>query len=540
MLSNRPSQGSSPPTRANSRETRRRQAPPARTLAVSRGQGDAPRPSGVNRIVFLMSLVAGIPAASLLAAGNPQSGGACFWVLFGLFFSWLLLGGKPVAAAALALGTTPFMNLFRQFAFYNVVVSIFGLLLVLLHSRGTAEARRNITGNVYVQGLIAYMGIYYLVSWVITGVYSNNLRLMEFAFSATCLVWVSRDRAALVTSLLAVMASSCLVGCGMLPHNDSVGRLGMAIVNGMVLGNPVQLGLPLALSFLALCVDRGSWMGLERRPKIRAVLVLVVALLLALTTSRIAWFVAALGVISVLLFGQGQRLRIVALVVVAGIAIQLALLTRYGEALQKGYERTFGDDRDVGKRSSGRSDQWLVAYEAFTSSAQNALVGCGPGNGPQAYAEYSMRAMEADFHAGDKMALHSLFMQVGVEAGLLGLVPLGLWLALALQRVLQYTKRLGLMLPAICFCSYILIVTTVSGNDTISGAFLGLGLTGAIAGGPPGSLRRRGPPARPVSGPPQPAYDVGNQTARPGRGGRAPRRTPVRGSRDAGRGLGGH
>jgi hypothetical protein len=41
---------------------------------------------------------------------------------------------------------------------------------------------------------------------------------------------------------------------------------------------------------------------------------------------------------------------------------------------------------------------------------------------------------------------------------------------------LRWTLADGRVLPMICFVAYLLVIFTVSGNDTISGAALGLGL----------------------------------------------------------------
>jgi O-antigen ligase len=71
-------------------------------------------------------------------------------------------------------------------------------------------------------------------------------------------------------------------------------------------------------------------------------------------------------------------------------------------------------------------------------------------------------------------------MQVGVEAGLLGLVPVAMWLGVVLRQVWRQTTRSGLLFPLVCFLGYGVIVLTVSGNDVFSGLFLGIALSATV------------------------------------------------------------
>src|SRR6185312_7324004 len=92
----------------------------------------------------------------------------------------------------------------------------------------------------------------------------------EFTFSIFCLLLLARNRRLLGAALVGMIFSAWLVGIAMIPQMGSTsGRLGIIEVDGRSLGNPAQLGLPLALGFLALVIDRGRWLNLENKPLYR-------------------------------------------------------------------------------------------------------------------------------------------------------------------------------------------------------------------------------------------------------------------------------
>jgi O-antigen ligase len=262
----------------------------------------------------------------------------------------------------------------------------------------------------------------------------------------------------------------------MLPHLSSVenARLGEIVVEGTRLGNPVQLGIPLALSFLALSLDKGRWVSVQGRQLYRVGLLGCVTILLALTTSRAGWLVAVSGFAVALVLGAGQRARMVATVFVVGLAVQGLRLTSFDESFEKGVERTLGGDRSLTNRTSGRSEQWVVAYYAFSESVGSVLYGYGPGRGAEIYAIESLRVPDIEFMAGQKMELHSLIMQVGVETGLAGLVPLAVGMLLACYRSVRWRDKS--VFPAVCLSGYLAAIATVSGNDMSCGVLLGIGL----------------------------------------------------------------
>ena len=456
-------------------------AAPARPrVRRASGAARAGRAGGFIGGILLQVGLCAVVVILLLLTGKLGTYGRCFWALLGLMVLRLAVLRRPEELLCLLLATAPFTNLLRDGAFYNVILVLFGGALVLFYLRQPAVVKEILARAPLAQALVAFASFYYVFSLVLTGNYTANLRLFELAGAVVSVLLIGRNRRLLGTALLGMTIAAATVGLGMLPHNDSVGRLGMVILDGYSLGNPAQLGLSLALAFLALVVDRGRWVNLEDYPVGRLLLLVPMVTLLALTTSRVGWIVAAIGVLVALLFRPRARFGIVLAIILATVAIRLVLLTPFGPALQAGLDRTFSSERSVANRTSGRSDQWAVAYAAFTHSARSLVCGYGPGSGATIYARFSPEVAGVRYGVGERRALHSLFMQVMVELGLLGLLPLVVWLGCVGGIILKWLRATGWMFPLVCFLGYGLIVLTVSGNDTASGTYMGIGLLATL------------------------------------------------------------
>jgi O-antigen ligase len=436
----------------------------------------------LRRRVLLLVLTCALPAVMLLALGRLTLAAHYFWAVFALVTVALVVKGRHETLLALVIGVSPLVNLLRGFgfAFYTMPLLVFAGMAVYYAVRAPQASATVWRRCPLLVWLVAMAGVYYLFSLALTGEYSRNLRMAEFCLGVYCVLLAGRNRYVVAAGLLGLIVSAGAIGLGLLPHNAAIGRLGIAVIEGNVVGNPVQLGLALALGFLALVVDRGQWLGLGRSRFQKWFWLLPVAALLLLTTSRAAWLVVSGGVILTAVFGQGQRMKLLLVGALVPLVVVVALWSPLGPGLQNKLDRTFRSERDLTGVTSGRSDQWAVAYQAAMTSWDRLLFGYGPGLGPTVYATYSERTDNVRYSVGRAVELHSLFMQLQVEAGLLGLVLFLAWLAVALFWVAVGTWSSGRLLPLVCFCGYVLTIATVSGNDTICGAMLGIGLLGTL------------------------------------------------------------
>ena len=467
----------------------------AGTIAAGEPAGAAPWPAagatgvpaGLYRRVFgrlmLQTLICVIPSSILLGIGHATQAGVLFWGLFCILYARLLFLGRPLELLCLIIALAPHITLLRGIGFfYNAVVFLLLIALVWYGVRSHGRLWTLLRENPLITGLLAFVTLYYIATAILTGQYDTNLRLIDFGLTVVIIVVISRTPPLLAPALLGLLFSSWGVGIAMMQQitEASGSRLGVMVVDGYSIGNPVSLGTPLALALLALILDRGRWLGLRQQPVLRFLLIIPTLGLLALTTSRAAWLVTAAGMALALLLDRRSRSRIILLIILGAVVLEIVLISPYGFGLQEGIDRTFGEDRTTANRTSGRSDQWRVSYKAFNASVGSIVHGYGPGVGPMVYARLSRDTRGVVYDVGGEAQLHSLYMQIGVETGVIGLSFLFLWLGRVVFRTFQWSRRRTLIFPLVCVIGYMIIIGTVSGNDLVSGTFLGIALIGAV------------------------------------------------------------
>lgn len=435
-----------------------------------------------GRFYLWVVAVCATAIAVLLQMEKVAMAGAFFWGVLGLMLFYSGLLGKSEEMVCHLVAFAPFINLLRGLAFYNVVGVLFGGVLTWHFLQRMPTLPALFRKLPLLWPVLGYVVVYYGLSLFNTRDYAVNIRLFELAFALVAIAAIARDRAVLARALKANLICAWAVGLALLSHiAEYAGRLGVTVMDGHVLGNPTQLGIPLALGFLGIIIDGGKSMNLESKPLTRWLMLVPTLPLLALTTSRSSWLVAANGLFLNFAFGKRQQMKMVFTVALIVLAVNVVLITPFGTTLQKGFERTFGGNRTNAQRTSGRSDQWRVAWHAFSHSPETMLLGHGPGNGPEVYAEYSGEVAGVKYAVGRKVALHSLFMEIAVEAGLLGLVLMAFWLLLCFEKIWRRMRKTGEIFSLVCFLGYVFIVITVSGNDINSGIFLGIAMLGTAA-----------------------------------------------------------
>lgn len=435
--------------------------------------------SPLLRNVLVQTLVAIAAPSALLAVGSITLAARLFYAVFGLMSLRLLALRRRDELLCLFFAVVPFAGLLRNEIFFNVILVVYGMGIFLWFALGRQSWLQFFRANPFVASLTIYFGLYYGLSLATTRQYDVNLRVFECVLGAMLILILGRRPELLRAGLWGLAASVLLLGVALLPHLDESERLGVIDIEGFHLGNPVQFGIPAALCLLATIADGGRWLGL-RKPAGRLLAGVPFLALLLLTTSRTSWLIAAAGAAAQLIFGRRSRGPVLIAILAGVVVFRILLVSSAGESLDAGVERTFDEDRSARNRTSGRSDQWIVAWHAMTRTAGSLLFGYGAGSGPRVYAEESLAVSNVQFKVGREVALHSLFMQLGVEVGLFGLLPFLIWLAMAGIRILRWTVRTGLVFPMMGFAGYVVAAAASSGNDMVSGALLGAGLLATV------------------------------------------------------------
>jgi len=429
-----------------------------------------------DREVVLASIIAFATGGALAVAG-VKTAGLVLWIGTAIGLVVCLLLDGPAAAAVVVLGLSPLLNFLRQSIFYSSVVALLGVTILLLLFGRPRLVQRILKRYRFVVPFGVLATAYWLWTYINVHRYIVNFRIFEFFGSLLLVLAISQEQNKLNASLRSLTISSITYGLGLLvwlgPAN--VGRLGMVLVGHERVGNPITLGAPLALVFIALFVDGGGWLGFRSWRLWRVALTACVVFLIALSTSRASWSVVLATLALSFLLSRRRAQQVFGILLMVCV-VWLIVKSPFWGSFDAGLERTVSFQSDVSRASSGRSDQWRVAGWALRSSFAHLLLGFGPGMGPEVYAEYSTQGSTFVRGYGHKMEWHSLLLHTGIELGLLCPVALLALLFGVAWRAWRFYRKTGLLFPLACFVGYFLIVMTVIGFDVSSGFYLGLAL----------------------------------------------------------------
>jgi ribosomal protein S18 acetylase RimI-like enzyme len=418
-------------------------------------------------------VIATLPALIFVAQEKPRWGGIWVYVVLLAIVGHRVLTGEPAKLGMAVVGSLPVLMLLREYFSYNLIVAIMAGVLAfwsVVKPRETAPLWTNIP----MRWMLFWTVAYWLLSLCLTWDYTANLRILEMAFSAGLVFLLANRRSYLPTALFGVSLNAIFICIALWPFGD---RLGMASIGEHRIGNPITLAIPLALGFILAIADRGKWLGIQQTRGLRFLFSLVLAALLLFTTSRGGVAIAAGCVLVLLCLRRGQRLRTIGIVGTVVMVVPLMLFTSRGEYLKQWYERTVSTDRTLAQQSSGRTDQWLLFPRILSASP---VWGHGPGLGAAQYARYSVLDDRIEYRSGEAADWHSLYLQLGVEAGLIGLLSIGVLLIFLLTACSKHLLSTAEIVPLLGLAGFVVVTLTVSGMDGVSGIFLGLAFTGTL------------------------------------------------------------
>ena len=443
-------------------------APRVRPRPTAPATTGASRPARIRYVILAEIALCALPALIAVKVGSFHTGAYLLFpaILVCLVLNALIAG--PVANLSFILGIMPVVTLLRDLFLYNSVIVLLAIGIggVIVQSK---RQRRVLKSAGFVWVLYVAL-LYWLISFAITGDYSANLRILELVLGAAALLVLSRFPDFCATALFGLLLSSIAIGAALYGYGD---RLGYVDLSNMRLGNPITFGEVLALLLLLVLADNGKWLLLQRNALVRAVLCLVVGVLLLLSTSRGSWLVAAAGICVILVLGRRNRAAVLGGLAVLAISLTIAMSSRRGMDFTQYVNDTFASDRSLSQRSDGRADQWMLLPMVMHDAPP---WGFGPGSGRSVYAHYSLLDPRVRLDPGHQMAWHSLYLQVLVEGGVIGLGVLLAFQALLIRTDLRHWRRTGDIMPLVGTVGFMMIAMTVSGMDVYSGVFLGLGL----------------------------------------------------------------
>lgn len=452
--------------------SRRDDASPMRSSHIAVGVPNAT--INLNWTVLGQIALTVLPAMLLLSRGHPVAAGSVFFATLLLLLAYHLILRKPVEFASLTIGTLPALLLLRESLFYHSPIAIMGIGLSFWLIVSPVD-RIRFWNHDQLRWFALLACLYWLFSFGLTGNYWANLRVLELSFSAITVYLLARHRQPMATACVGIALGLISTAAALWQYGQCPGT---GVVSNFQLGHPPTFALPLALILFLAIADRGRMLLLEYLPWSRVVFGVTAGGLLLLSDSRTAWLVALVGLMVITIAGSKDRITLMVVVVLLVLVTPILMRSSKGECIGWRVKQTFSTHSTLNSRTSGRLNQWVIFPKVFHDSP---VWGFGPGSGKSVYAWYAELAeREGGLTRSRKdIGWHSLYLQVAVEAGTIGLVALAYLLILPLVRGLIHWHASGEVTPLLGILSFMIIVIFLNGLDANSGVFLGLGFLGS-------------------------------------------------------------
>jgi O-antigen ligase len=380
-----------------------------------------------------------------------------FYGPLALLLVYYALTRKAVEWATVVVGSIPMLMLLRPVFYQNSVAVILAATLGLwwLYEPG---GLRSLFKDTLAMSLIVGSGVYWWCSVLYTGDYSVNLRVSDLVLTGCCVSLLTRYRSYLAAAFWGMSITTVFIVLALWKYGAE--RLGTAEIGLNSLGHPEQVGMAMALTILVSLVDRGRWLLLQKANASRYVVAGAALSILLLTTSRTSWSLACLGVL-MMSFSRKQRKTLVWGVLIMALAGMIVIMSSRGDDVAKYFNKVFSSDRTWSQRTTGRIDQYAAFPLLFW---QSPIVGHGPGSSGTIYQRYDR----------ENLVMHSLYLHMGVELGILGLTALLLMYGFLIRRAVLYRRLTAELLPLVCAVAMCVDGAAQNSFNCMMGVFLGL------------------------------------------------------------------
>lgn len=397
---------------------------------------------------------------ALFSMGQLKLASLAFYGSLSLLLVYHLLSSRIVHATSIVVGVIPCLGLLRSLFYHNSVSVLFAMILMVWYLLKPSDFKRLFTNPMARRLVIAGL-LYWLASFALTGRYSQNLRMMDMVGAAALICILARYREFAAASFGGI--AICVVCIAYAMVNSGYERLGMSR-GEMKIGSPANLATPAALILILCYADNGRWLLLPSK-RMRYVLSAIVGVVVLLTTSRTNWAVAFSAMSLLFLLQSGNRKQMIAGAIVIALAIMVVLGSSRGESVKKYFFKVASSERDISQKTTGRFDM----YAAFPKMLEESpVVGYGPG-----------AARTYEKKKGDLITVHSFYLHIGLETGLLGLALLLTYLfGLGLRSVRHYF-RYGETLALVGVVCFGLEGLAHNNLNPAIGLFLGLSVLAA-------------------------------------------------------------
>lgn len=272
------------------------------------------------------------------------------------------------------------------------------------------------------------------------------------------------------------IASSSLIILGLLQHIET--RFIFETSNAVHKADPSAYSIALVLSAFFIIADKKVWisqMSQEWLQRMKYPLLAFIVVLTILTTSRIGFFTFAGSYLLFLILSRFNLKQMLPIILVVSLSFVFISNTEYSDIAEHWFNKTFNNDRGISAATTGRADQWKMAGVYLVNEPiGNVLSGFGPGKGPIFSQIYSTRINAIASMAGGSYQLHSLYLNVLIEFGLIAFVCFLIFLIRRFVKAYSIFTKLNFKLPILALFAYVLYISSTSGLGVVPGMFIAI------------------------------------------------------------------
>lgn len=404
--------------------------------------------------------------------------GTVLTLIFCLAFVFCLFQDSPAGIFTMTiLVFSPFLAFLRQYVIsYNgtSMILLSALLLWFLMDRGSMLRRTLLDRRIFI--IIVFVVIFVIYGLLTGAPLSRFMKFVETVLTVILFSMALRNFLLVRKHMIYYIISSMLIVVSLLPHIEA--RYIFAVGDETVKADPSIYSIGLVLSAFFLTEEDGHWVFLyssRAKKVIRYSLLVAVVILTFLTTSRVGFFVLIGSYMVFFLFRRANIKSIAPLVLAVLLSVVFISNSKYSDASTKWFKKTFKNERGLSAASTGRSDQYKMAgFYLVSADIKKVLFGYNPGKGPQFSLEYSRKADVNPTMVGKAMQLHSLYLNILIEFGLISFVIFIFFLIKSWERSFTIFKLYGNTIPFLTIIAYTIYIGSVSGLGIIPGMFISL------------------------------------------------------------------
>jgi len=370
----------------------------------------------------------------------------------------------------------PFLAFLRQYVIsYNgtSVILFAALILWFINNRQLFLEIISCWSRI---GIIVFVSLFVAYGMIIGVPFERFMKFIETVLAILLFSMVLKSVRYVRQYTIYFIASSALIILSFLQHIDT--RFVIETSDIVHKANPSALSIGLVLSAFFIFVDGKVWISQMNNKwlnRIKYPLLACILILTILTTSRIGVFMLIGSYLIFMIISRFSIKQLLPILVAVCMSFVFISTTSYSEITQRWYNKTFKNERGISGATSGRADQWKMAgVYLINESPLNILGGFGPGKGPGFSQKFSTRVNAIESMAGGSHQLHSLYLNILIEFGLIAFVCFWIFLIKRFKKVFSVYIKLNYKLPLLAFFGYLLYIGSTSGLGVIPGMFIAL------------------------------------------------------------------